>query len=1496
MHIGGPFRHNNKNKPKIIKHIRRLISIALWFLLGTALLVYASLHIPAVQRKIGEQTAHVIGEKLGTEVEVGRVDLGFLNRVIIDDVCIHDQSGDSALRASRLSAKVDLPSLFRGKISVTSAQVFGLHANLYKQDGDSPLNIQFVLDSLASRDSTKHTPLDLNIHSLVIRHGSVHYDRRDIAPTPGRLSPHHLAINDISGHLALDHLTDDEVHLRIKDLSLREACGLDLRRLTLRLDADKHRATVSRLHADLPGSTLRADTLEALYTLVDGSPDPSTIHYRCHLNELHLTPSDLRFAHPTIDRLKSPIDLSTRLSGSRDAIDVEALHLRMGDQLSLNVSGQATLRDKAPRWLAHINHLDTHAATLQQLLDAFGSQATLPTMVSRMGHITYSGDLGTTGDEHAIIGDLGTDHGSATLGLHLKGQHFSGRVETDGLHLGNLLDDPRIGLAATAIDLDGQLPLTKAMTLNAKGDVTRLDFNGHTYNNIHLDGSYENEMLAGILSLDDPHGQITLDGTLHLSPTPSGTLTANARHFNPEALGLTTTLPGHSLDFDLRADLSGTTLQDLSGTLDIEQLHVTAPGKNLHLSSLHIDTGQRDGSQHLDVHTDFGHATLTGHYDYAHIADAAIGIIRSHLPSLTMLPYKPTSGDTRLTFSADIERSDWLQQFTDADLTLNEPLHVYGSLDETINHLELNAHTASMDYGGSTYNDAELLLLTHGDTLHIDAAVIRQQEEGKRLDLALQAEACDDLLSTRLGFDTHGIKQRLHGMVAASTRLANGPNGLSALVSTTPSQVYLNDIAWNITPSRLTLAHNHIHIDHFTIENSGQHIIVSGSLTDNPTDTIHANLKELDAEFLSGILHVKGLDFGGKISGDAFVTSVFDTPSAEAQLFIDHFTFNDGRMGDMDVTAHWNAHDNRINIDALALDGTEGRTKIDGYVSLSPGEINLEVANDGTPLHFLERYVGSFIDDVAARIYGNVRIFGPLSNVNLEGKVVANGDVSLKSLNTKYTMLHDTVLVVPDHIIFLDDTIADSNGNLGLLTGSVDHHYLSNFTFDLGIRANNMLCYDFKEFGDNTFCGTVYATGDCHIKGVSGETTIEINAATDKNTVFYYNAASPDALSNQDFITWNDITPQALDFSELPTASGRPPTQRATTTEALPEEPDIPSNLRITFNITATPDANLRLLMDESSGDYISLFGSGMLRASYFNKGAFNLYGNYIVDHGTYKLTIQNVIKKEFLFQQGGTITFGGNPYDAALHLKAVYVANSVPLSDLSIGRSFSTNNIRVNCVMNIEGTPNQPTVDFDLEMPTVNSDAEQMVRSVINSEEELNQQVIYLLTIGRFYNQDTDTENETGQSQTSLAMQSLLSGTISQQINSVLSNVIKSNNWNFGANISTGNEGWNNAEYEGLLSGRLLNNRLLFNGQFGYRDNPNATTSFIGDFDIQYLLFPNGNLAVKVYNQTNDRYFIKNSLNTQGIGLIMKKDFNGWRELLGLDNRKRKKEKTKKQ
>ena len=324
------------------------------------------------------------------------------------------------------------------------------------------------------------------------------------------------------------------------------------------------------------------------------------------------------------------------------------------------------------------------------------------------------------------------------------------------------------------------------------------------------------------------------------------------------------------------------------------------------------------------------------------------------------------------------------------------------------------------------------------------------------------------------------------------------------------------------------------------------------------------------------------------------------------------------------------------------------------------------------------------------------------------------------------------------------------------------------------------------------------------------------------------------------------------------------------------------------FFIHVNPDAKLHLIMDEATGDYVDLYGNGDLRVNYFNKGGLDVFGNYTTDHGQYKMTIQNLIRRDFTFRKGGTITFGGDPYDALLNMQAMYSINSVPLADLNIGSSFTSNNVPVNCLMNITGTPGKPSVAFDLDLPSLSTDARQMVNSVINSEEEMNQQVLYLLAIGRFYAPSSATLNASSENNTvsnnvgqgTLAVQSFLSGTLSQQFNNAMSGVMSNllgagNSISFGANIAPGNEGFSNAEYEGLLSGRLFNNRLLFNGQFGYRDNINTNSqSFIGDFSVQYLLTKSGTISLKVYNQTNDRYFTRNSLDTQGIGVVFQKEF----------------------
>ena len=195
---------------------------------------------------------------------------------------------------------------------------------------------------------------------------------------------------------------------------------------------------------------------------------------------------------------------------------------------------------------------------------------------------------------------------------------------------------------------------------------------------------------------------------------------------------------------------------------------------------------------------------------------------------------------------------------------------------------------------------------------------------------------------------------------------------------------------------------------------------------------------------------------------------------------------------------------------------------------------------------------------------------------------------------------------------------------------------------------------------------------------------------------------------------------------------------------------------------------------------------------------------------------------------------------------------------------------------MNLSGHLTSPTIKLDLELPNERDEIEALVRNYIPTDEQMNMQILYLLSIGKFYPSETF-----GTGQNSDMMSSVLSSTLSGQLNNALSQIIDNNNWNVGTNFSTGEKGWTDMEFEGMLSGQLLNNRLLINGNFGYRENPMANTNFVGDFQAEWLVTRSGEIRLKAYNETNDRYYTQTNLTTQGIGIIFQKDFEKWNELL---------------
>lgn len=1438
------------------------------------------LHIPAVKTCIGNTASNALAQKLGTKVEIQEINLGFLNRIILDGITIYDQQQQKLLTSSRASIKVNLLSLLQGKVSISSAQLFGATANTYRQTAQSKPNYQFVLDSLASKEPQKESKLDVTIGSLIIRNGTLIYHQNDAPKTIGQLNLKHLHITNLSAHILVNTLTNDSLNLQIKRLALDEASGVHLNALTTKLQANKRDAHLNYLNIDMPGTCIRIKDGSAHYQFENKQLALSTLTYNLTFSPSYIRPCDFAFLLPALRPFVKKIDLSTKISGTISSLRMHDLHLS-GSNIYFSANGEISNWQNDLQWKGHINTLNLHANGIQFIVDNLGQQFHIPIEITRLGNIYFKGDCSGRRKDIALEGKLHTDAGNATLAVNLQNNHFKGNIETAGIALGRIIDNAQFGNFKAKLNAEGYW-LNNVLSMKAKGAIDLFDYNQYTYHNISLNAAIKKKNrqidFNGKFDMDDPNGEIHLNGSLsNMGKLFNAKLQANVAHFNPKSLRLSTQIPAAFFGMQIEANIKGHNLNTALGSIRIKDFDMQAPDKHYHLNTLSLQADTTKGIHTICLDSDFGQMRLKGNYDYATLSNSITNIIATKLPTLPGLPRYKKIKTNDFSFEAEIQKSDWLQQVLNIDLDLQRPLRLNMMVNDRHHLMDIFAQMPSFTYAGQHFERGYLHIATVQDTLKANIHTKKIDENGQGIYLHVQANASDNKLNSTLTWKNLKGKS-IWGTLRSETTFFTHQKLATAHICIHPSNIWIDNTAWEVQPSDIIYQAKHLTIDHFAVVHDDQHIVISGEATPHSNDSITAELKNIDVAYILNLVNFHAVDFSGKATGHAHISNVFAKPQAAGTLKISDFKFQDGRMGTLTANATWNEKAEQIDIDAIAHDtliqGNHptpilAQTNIQGYVSPTKSYIDLNIAANNTRIEFLKSFCDSFIDHVEGYVSGDIKVAGPLSNINLSGDAIANDKVHLSALNTEYTLRDAHVHAIPDEIYLMNDTLYDKDGHHGVLYGVLHHQHLTQMSYDCTIEAHNLLAYDTHEFGNNTFYGTAYATGRCDIKGKPGNVDINIDARPNQGTQIVYNVASPTTITDQNFIHWSDRGQKSL-----PTVQDKPQ-------EDTDEEPDIPSDMHINFLVNMTPEATIKLLMDKATDDHIILHGSGGIRATYYNKGGFDMYGNYLVDNGMYKLTIQNAIKRDFTFMPGGTISFGGDPYHAALNLKAQYTVQGVSLSDLNIGRSFANNNIRVNCLMNITGTPAAPKLDFNLDLPTLNSDAKQMVLSLINSEEEMNQQVLYLLAIGRFYTQaSNNAATETSQSKTSLAMQSILSGTVSQQINNVLSSVINNTNWNFGANISTGDEGWNNAEYEGILSGRLLNNRLLFNGQFGYRDNANATTSFIGDFDLRYLLFPNGNFAIRMYNQTNDRYFTRNSLNTQGIGFILKKDFNGIGEL----------------
>lgn len=1463
-----------------MEKIKKILNALIWIFFFLFISVVILTQTPSVQSFIGKKIGKVISERIGAQVNIGRVNLGFFNRLIIDNVIIYDKLHVKMLKAGRISAKFDILDFTKGQITITSAQFFTLKTHFYKLSSTEKPNYQFIIDSLGSNKTGENSPIDLSVKSLVIRNGNFVYDENYIKQTK-QFSLSHINISKLSTRIMLNKLKDDSINIFVQKLSCIEHSGLSVNDMTFAFLANTNRAVIHNFLLKSKHSILQLPHLIISYKSDNNGVNLNSIRYNGKILGT-IIPSDFSSFLLKIEDLRKPITFKMAFSGTDKSFNLNNIRVKLGNLDKIEGWGNIHNWSSTPYWKISITDSNIGSDNIKYYLTRFLPHQCLPEFVNSLGNVLISSKIKGNANEISLVGKVKTELGSIDIKGRKSQKHYSGVLSTNELNVGIISGQRQFGKLNSKLNFEGRQINGKLTFSTANFYISNLDFKGYRYNNIHINYNSDNQLHKADINIIDPNISLKAGVKFEKLTIPNLSLAAKVRSLNLYNLNLSRNMQGASIEAQIDANIKGNDLNNSIGTISVANLRIKGGNKDYNLSRLFIDVSQdNNNNNNLSIDGDFGQVNIKGCYNYATLAQSLTNIIGHRLPTLPGLPkiYYVINNDFQIT--ANITKADWLRVIWGIPLQLNRPLKLEGKIRDNKRQIELTLNLPSFIYGTNSYEQGYIRFTSPNDALEAFGHLQQVGNKTKGTYWNISAKADNDELYTSLSFENNG-KSNFAGIINTKTNFLNNKYGLaSADITVLPSDIIVGDSIWHVRPANINYYKNHLTVNHLSLVHNRQYIVVNGNATPNPSDTLCIDLHDVDISYILNLVNFHSVEFAGKATGKAQITSMFNKPDMQGDFWVQDFKFEDGRMGILTANISLNHLSKHLDIDATAYDDDNSRTFIKGYVSPMSNYIDLRIKALNTRGEFLESFCSSFMNNANLKVNGNVRIYGDLNKINLEGEALVDGAVRIKPLNTTYMLQACPVKMIPNEIQMSNCNIIDRNGNQGFVNGSIYHQNLTKMSCDINVNANNLLAYDFKDYSDQSFVGTVYATGDFRIKGKNGDVVIDAHATPQKGSFIEYNASSPATTNNQSFIHWHNQ-------DSIEKAS---PPKEINDYETL-NEIDIPSDIHLNLHINCTPDATLRVLMDKQSGDYIALHGKGGIRATYFNKGDFDMFGTYEVTGGTYKLTVQNVLRRDFQFLSGGTIGFGGNPMDAILKLKAQYTVNGVSLSDLNIGKSFTSNNIRVNCLMNITGTPLMPKVDFGLDLPTINNDAKQMITQLINSQEGMNQQVLYLLTIGRFYSQNSNSNSSLitqQQNRTSLAMQSILSGTLSQQLNTILNSVTKNDNWSFGANISTGDEGWNNAEYEGLLSGRMFNNRLLFNGQFGYRDKANATTSFIGDFDLQYLIYPNGNLAVRVYNQTNDRYFTKNSLNTQGIGIVLKKDFKGWRDLFGIKSQKRK-------
>jgi hypothetical protein len=1379
-----------------------------------------------------------------------------------------------------VNTKIDRIKLEKGHVDVQKELVTFDYINLSESDIRYHT---FEPEIVGSPGSPGKSNWKVSVNRIDAANNFLIYKIGDGTELTNEFDGQHLELAQLTFE-ASDFYYDSELtKISVKNLSTINQNYFVVNSLETDFSMDQHSITADKLKLKTPDSSIDADFHVEFTSLANFIDSLQFSNINLVMRKVSLKNPDVLYFNAELKKqpfFKNPANITTMkgsVHGPLNNLTGKNLFIKTGTNTVLETDFNIRGLPDAKTATYNFPNLKIISGKKDMELmagDSIPENIALPENINLQ--IAFKGEIKSF--ETTVI--AGSSFGDAQLSATIdKSENFSGKINTTNFDLGKLLKDSIMyGPLSLTAETSGHGLDKNTVAAKIKAEVSQIYLYQYTYHNFNLDGNISGKEFEGKMNLNDENAVFDFDGLVGLNPDQERIkFRLNVEGADLQKLNFTKN--------DIRialvaaADLKGGTVKKLNGSAAVTNMIIAQGEKTYTLDSVIFASVNETRKSELNFSSALVGVKYSGTISPADISAELHNFINNYFPFADDNQPEKSREPSDFNFEIQLHNHPILSQVFFPLLKEFEPGIIEGNFDSEKNDLKINAKMKKIVYGTTEIKDFEFDVNSNPGALNfkISGSAVGNAQINLE-NFLIDGKLADNKINTTIS----SVDEKKSKKILITSEITK--NGENLRLALDPSGFYLADKQWDIDADNyIEFGKQGFLIHHLFMNKTGSEVNVA-SVNDRFNDDLSVEIRNFKLEDISGIIEKDTGFVRGTVDGNAMLKRVNDSYGLVADVKITNLFVSGIPVGNLTVKAE-NPTREKFDID-LNLSGTENNLTTKGYYIANGGDnsISLTTEIQSLSLKTIEAFSMGTITEASGNLSGNFLVEGNSTYPEITGELVfKNAFITPAVLNNRLEIKDETFQLKKNGIYFNDFTIHDASQNAAVINGAVNMNHFTDFAFALSVSTSDFLLFNTTAKDNKVFFGRMIIDSEIDVTGPMELPVVNATIKIKKGSNFTFAVPEDKLTTNKGEGVIEFENKQKL--HPILTRENNKQIQQTNLTGF-----DIYSVIEI------DKQATLRLLLDPSSTDSLVVRGEAALSFTMDRSGQMSLTGAYNLNDGSYLVSLESLLKRTFDIDNGSTITWNGDPFEAEVEIDATYSVRASPIDlmlDQMAGlteteRSEYKQRYLFLVILKLKGDILHPEIGFEIQLRPedkgILSGAVNQKLKLLNEDvSALNKQVFALLVLGRFI-QENPLQTEAGG--TSTFVRATVGKILSQQINQWSSKVLPGVDLNF--DIQSYNR-YQTGQAEGRTQVDIGLKKQLFKERLsiqlggtleveGAKAKQNSASDIASDVVLEYKITKDGRYRLKGFRQNQYESDIDGQFVETGVGISYVRDFDKWK------------------